>query len=102
MFLYRKNAKKLWTIKYFCFILVIIKIKNNLNLFQILSTTDIFPISWGGLDKGGRLDKGFYGNMLIINQFKIKNNKTVSIQLKINIFEKKRYGNRSTNCASSD
>ena len=34
--------------------------KNNLNLSQILSTTEIFPISWGRLDKGG-LDKGFYG-----------------------------------------
>ena len=28
---------------------------NNLNLYQILSTTEIFPISWGGYDKG------FYG-----------------------------------------
>ena len=28
--------------------------------------------------------------------------KNVSIKLKINIFEKKRYGNRWTNCASSD
>ena len=53
MFLYRKHIKKLWTIKYICQILVIIKIKNNLNLYQILSTTNIFPISWGGLDKGG-------------------------------------------------
>ena len=35
--------------------------KNNLNLHQILSTTEIFPISWGELDEGG-LDKGFYGN----------------------------------------
>ena len=26
--------------------------KNNLNLYQILLTTEIFPISWGGLDKG--------------------------------------------------
>ena len=34
--------------------------KNNLNLYQILSTTEIFPISWEGLDKGGP-DKGFYG-----------------------------------------
>ena len=25
--------------------------KNNLNLHQIFMTTDIFPISWGGLDK---------------------------------------------------
>ena len=59
MFLYRKHIKKLLTIKYICYNLVIIQIKNNLNLYQILSTTDIFPISWGGLDKGG-LDKGFY------------------------------------------
>ena len=27
--------------------------KKNLKLYQILSTTNIFPISWGGLDKGG-------------------------------------------------
>ena len=59
MFLHRKNIKKLWTIKYICYILVITKIKNNLNLYQILSTTDIFPISWGGLDKGGDWTKGF-------------------------------------------
>ena len=29
-----------------------------------MSTTEIFPISWGGLDKGG-LDKGFYDITLL-------------------------------------
>ena len=34
--------------------------KNNLNLHQILLTTEIFPISWRGLGKGDwtGLDKG--------------------------------------------
>ena len=36
---------------------------NNRNLHQIFLTNEIFPISWGGLDKGG-LDKGFYGSYL--------------------------------------
>ena len=38
--------------------------KYNLKLHQIFLTTEIFPISWGRLDKGGLdkggLDKGFY------------------------------------------
>ena len=32
--------------------------KNYLNLHQILSTTEISPISWGGLDKGGTGQRG--------------------------------------------
>ena len=51
MFLYRKHIKN-YEIQNI-FIKFFIQIKNNLNLYQILSTTEIFPISWGGLDKGG-------------------------------------------------
>ena len=54
-----KTYLELWTTKYKILILVFIQIKNNLNLHPILSTTEIFPISWGGLGKG------FYGNTLV-------------------------------------
>ena len=40
-----------------------------------MSTTEIFPILWGGLDKGG-LDKGFYG---------IRISNSVSFSIKLNI-----------------
>ena len=42
---------ELWIIKHKFYILVIIQIKNNLNLHQIFLMTQIFTISWGGLDK---------------------------------------------------
>ena len=32
-----------------------------------MSTTEIFPISWGGTRQRGGLDKGFYGNYLGVN-----------------------------------
>ena len=63
--MYRKYFKKIMNYKIYLLNLVIIQIKNNLKLYQILPTTNIFPISWGGLDKGG-LDKGFYG-IIVIN-----------------------------------
>ena len=59
MFLYRKNIKN-----YELLIkknLVLIQIKNNLNLHKILPKTEIFLILLGELDIGG-LDKWFYGN----------------------------------------
>ena len=41
-----------------------------------MSTTEIFPISWGGLDKGGQdkggQDKGFYGIIMFLDIAKYK------------------------------
>ena len=57
--------------KYKIYLLNFSNYSKNLNLYQILSMTKIFLISWGGLDKWG-LDKGLYG-IKLINKFHIIN-----------------------------